>query len=109
MKTLIACILAFISFGAFAELVNSPLSKVSVIYSYSEYGNGDVVVELANNGTPCTQGFWLKKADPGFEANLSLIISAYHAKNDLMLYGHSDQVWQGSTGTFCHLYAVNFR
>ena len=64
---------------SFASIEHSAQSTVSKIYSYSTYGSGDVVVQLASNGASCNGGYWLKKADPGFQANFSMLMAAYHA------------------------------
>ncbi|ALU41478.1 hypothetical protein [Pseudoalteromonas rubra] len=48
----------------------------------------------------------MKKPDPGFDANLSVLLSAYHAKSKVIARGHDDQIWGGSSGRYCLLYSI---
>ena len=102
-------IMSFLFVGAVAAATEgSALSKIEQLYSFSESGGGDVTVRLSENGSICA-GYWLKKTDPGFQANLSMIIAAYHAKSDIVITGHTDQIWAGSGGKYCHVYSVGYR
>ena len=86
----------------------SPSSSIQKLISYSEYGGGDVVVVLEENGTTCTNGYFLKKTDSGFDANLAMLLSAYHAKSPLRLDAHTSDKWDGSTGYYCHVYSIAY-
>jgi len=86
----------------------SPTSKVKKIASYSEYGGGDVMISLEKNGNICTSGYFLKKTDPGFNANLSMVLAAYHSKSVIRIDGHTDQKWTGSSGYYCHVYDIAY-
>ena len=97
----------FFSLNAFSAIEVSPVTKIDRIMSFSEYGQGDVTVWLENNGAICTHGYWLRKADPGFDANLSLVLSAFHAQSAISIRGHTDDIWTGSSGTFCHVYLID--
>jgi hypothetical protein len=87
----------------------SPITNIAEIYSYSQYGGGDVVFSLKSPSANCGKGYWLKKSDLGFNANLSMLIAAYHAKTNVIVYGHINEIWDGSTGKYSHLYAINYR
>ena len=89
-----------------ADIEISPSTTVSQLLSFSEYGEGDVVAKLNNNGNICSGGYWLRKSDPGFEANLSLILSALHSGSMVQIRAHTDRIWPGSSGTYCHVYLV---
>jgi hypothetical protein len=98
-------LLVVVSLSAFAT-EPSPTAKVSKLMSYAEYGGGDLVFVLETNGSICKSGYYLKKTDPGFEAGLSMLLSAYHAKTPIRVDGHTDQRWAGSSGYFCHVYDI---
>lgn len=109
MKTIIKGIMLFISIFAAHSLASeaSPKSIVKRFISYSNYGNGDVFVSLENNGSICNYGYYLNKEDQGFEANFSMLLSAYHANNKVILTGlDTEDKWRGSGSTVCKLYSV---
>lgn len=85
----------------------SPKSTIKRFISYSDYGSGDVFVSLENNGSICNYGYYLNKENQGFEANYSMLLSAYHANSSVKLIGlDTDEKWQGSSATVCQLYSV---
>lgn len=98
----------FIVFSPFvnADIKGSGITIIKTIVSFSEYGGGDVVLKTVNTEPSCANGYWLKKSDPGFEVNMSILLSAYHAKSSVILRGHDNQIWGGSSGTYCHLYSI---
>jgi len=105
MKKLIIATLITISMSVFAT-ESSSLSKVKRIIAYSEYGDGDVAIVLESNGATCVNGYFLKKSDPGFDANFSMVLAAYHSKSAIKVLGHTDQKWAGSSGYYCHAYSI---
>ncbi|KAF7763149.1 hypothetical protein PUND_b0487 [Pseudoalteromonas undina] len=85
----------------------SPKSTIERFVSYSNYGSGDVFVSLEYNGSICNYGYYLNKEDQGFEANYSMLISAYHAYAKVILIGlDKGEKWSGSGNTVCKLYSV---
>lgn len=85
----------------------SPKSTIERFVSYSNYGNGDVFISLENNGSICNYGYYLNKENQGFEANYSMLLSAYHANSSVKLIGlDTEEKWQGSSATVCQLYSV---
>ncbi|MEI8594388.1 hypothetical protein [Photobacterium sp. Hal280] len=114
MRQIFAILMVFVSIKSYAFDVNyvgSGASTIKMIHSYSEYGGGDVIFRLAESETTsCPSGYWLRKTDPGFDANLSMLIAAFHAKSRVVVYGLPDEIWPGSqTGKYCHLYAINYQ
>jgi len=81
----------------------TPLTTITSIVSYTKFGNGDVRISVANPATNCDAGFWLSPADPGFNANLSVLLSAYHSKSTVTLNGEDTQIWTGSVNKHCRL------
>lgn len=82
-------------------------TKIIRVSSYNQYGNGDVVFVIENPIAQCSGGYWITKDDKGFNANLSMILSAYQAKNPVTIFGLPDQLWSGSSGKFCKLYNID--
>ena len=109
MKILAIICFSLASFPAFSDNETSPLSKVNRILSYTEYGQGDVIIKLESNGQQCEHGYWLRPSDPGFQANLSTILSAYHAQSNVILKGEPSNLWPGSSGSYCHIYQIDLR
>lgn len=89
-----------------AEVKPSVATSITAIESYSEYGEGDVIFSIDNPHSSCPRGYWMKKSDPGFHANLSLLLSSFHAQSTVVVRGHDDNIWGGSITTFCHLYSI---
>lgn len=88
----------------------SRTGKVTKMMTYTEYGGGDVVFSLEVNGSICSSGYYLSKNDPGFEAAVAMLLSAYHAKTPVRVYGHTelDRKWAGSSGHYCHVYNIGY-
>lgn len=103
MKSFFAVLLSAVCLIAHAADVSTPVTKITEIYAYADFGNGDVAVRVAQATTGCESGFYLTKSDPGFGAMYALILSAKASQADVILYGKSDQIWAGSAGKFCKL------
>jgi hypothetical protein len=100
--------LAIVSFSAVARatLQTTAATYVATIGTYAAFGGGDVVFTTQSAATNCSGGFWLKKTDDGFQANLSLLVSAYHAQTKVSVTAYDNDLWPGSGSPFCHVYAV---
>jgi hypothetical protein len=108
MKGIIFFSLMLFSSITLSAIEASGSYNVLRIDSYSEYGGGDVVVKLTTHTANCSHGYWLKKNDPGFQANFSMVLAAYQAKNKIKLIAHTDQLWPGTGGKVCHVYTVRY-
>jgi len=93
------CLLALVA-NSVGAAVNSTTTTIDQIYSYAVAGGGDALVVLKTNPTGCN-GFWLDSADPGFNQNLSVVLSAYHAGSQVIFYGNETQTFPGSSQNFC--------
>ena len=82
-------------------------TTISAIQSYPDYGNGDVVFSISTPSDIC-KGYWLSPNSKGYAANLSLLLSAYHASSKVYVYGLTEQSnkWPGSSTKHCKLYSV---
>ncbi|MBQ4850270.1 hypothetical protein [Pseudoalteromonas sp. MMG012] len=103
---ILASITLLLSVQAFASVKSSSSSTVKTVITYSQHGGGDVVFKISNSEISCADGYWLKKIDPDFEANLSVLLSAYHSKSTVITGGHDVQIWTGSTSKYCLLYSI---
>jgi hypothetical protein len=79
-------------------------TPVSFVASYNGYGGGDVIFGVVNSIPECA-GYWITKDDPGFKANLSMLLSAYLTKVPVEVYASPDQLWSGSTAPHCKVYS----
>lgn len=102
--------LVFVASGA-ALAVEEPSNPGTVarVISYTTYGNGDVAVALSNITGKTCEGYWLNKADPGFQANFAMLVAAYHTKNTVQLYGETTLKWAATGAYFCKLTLVDYR
>lgn len=103
-KTLVIMGLLFSS--AVMAQIGTSNTKIISLDSYNQYGNGDVLFRVETPVAECDGGYWLTKNDPGFNANLSFIISAYQAKNTVKIFGVPTQLWSGSSNKYCKLYSI---
>ncbi len=92
--------------GAAHAYVPSETTRITRVDVYAEYGGGDVAFAVANPLPQCNGGFWFKKTDPGFQATLSTLLSAYHARSTVRIYALPDQIWPGSGANYCRLYSI---
>ncbi len=92
---------------------------ITEIISYSDYGTadsagnkGDVWVSLAVNGASCSYGYYIHKAQGGYDSNLSMLLAAYHAKTPIKIRGNVGELWVGSnseTHPACEVNSVQYR
>lgn len=109
MKKALLSLCAFYAFSAQAIQVDTGATTIKMVNSFSNYGAGDVIFSTANSGTTECPVFWITKTDPGFQANLSMIIAAYHAKTSVTVVGITDFPWSGTTEKSCKLYYIQYQ
>ena len=108
IKYLIISVLILTSGLAQAALVTVS-GKITVTYSFSDYGAGDVVFQMSATGVGCETGFWLRPTDPGFKSNLSFLLAAHLSGRNVSVQGYNDSIWTGSAGKYCRLYSISFQ
>lgn len=101
----------FFLFTGFAvAYITAPVSTVTRVGSYNQFGNGDVTFSIANPIQECSDGYWFTKSDPGFQANLSMVIAAHQTKTPVIVTALPEQMWSGSSsGKFCKLYVISLQ
>jgi hypothetical protein len=82
-------------------------TKVTGILSYNQFGGGDVAFNVANPTTACPSGYWITKSDPGFSANFVILLAAYSQQTSIRVVGLPDQIWSGSSATYCKVYVIS--
>ena len=102
--TIIAGILA--TFIAHAATTDNPVGLITGMYSYTDYGTGDVVITVQTPPPACQHGFWIRMTDPGAKTVFAQVLAAYHASTPLRMGGYDNSLWPGSTGTYCRVYFV---
>lgn len=107
MKKIILIVALLLAANLAEAAEASSVTTISRFISYNQYGGGDVVFRVANSTSSC-YGYWITKEDAGFNANLSAIVAAYHAKTKVKVYGLTYQKWSGSSNTWCKLYAIEY-
>lgn len=95
-----------VSCAAHAVLIDPPSGEglITGIYTYTDYGTGDVVVTVQVAPAACQHGYWIRMTDVGAKQTYALILSAYHARTALRIGGYDDQLWAGSSGKYCRIY-----
>jgi hypothetical protein len=92
-----------------AALVYGNTAPIESIWTYAQYGSGDVVIKLVNHNSPtCSTGFWLRSTDAGFKTSLAMLLSAYHTGRAVTIQAYDDQLWGGSGGAVCLIYGVYY-
>ena len=81
--------------------------KITSGISYNQYEQGDVAFKVSIPTEAFIDSYWLTKADIGFDANLSIIISIYHTKVNIPVFDHATRLWQGGYDKYCKLYRVD--
>lgn len=93
----------------YPDLEESPITKVVLVGSYNALGGGDVYFQLQEPTANCPAGYWMTKSDPGFSSNMAAVISAYHAKSSVTIFGMPNQTWSGTAARACKLYLIQLR
>lgn len=79
------------------------ISTITRIYTYTQFGDGDVMVEVATPAPGCGKGFWLSPNDPGFKVTYALLLSMYHTQSTARVGGEDTQLWSGSGSVYCRM------
>jgi hypothetical protein len=77
--------------------------SVTVLLTYANFGNGDVMVRLSSNHPSCVDGYWLSPSQPGFKTNLAFLLAARAAGEAVLIGAEDTLLWPGSTGRYCRI------
>jgi hypothetical protein len=90
--------------AANATQINGSVGRATGIWTYSDYGNGDVVLTVQNPLPTCQDGFWIRMTDPGAKMLSAQLLSAFHAGTQLHIWANDHEMWTGSAGHYCRIY-----
>ncbi|MEI8671951.1 hypothetical protein P4S52_08290 [Vibrio sp. SA48] len=109
MKKYFTLLTLLLSFGVSAAKETSPKDTIKRLIAYSDYGNGDVYIELTRNGATCSHGYYIDKASAGYESTLSMLLAAYQANTKILISGYVNNRWAGSSAAVCEIYSVIYK
>jgi len=93
--------------AAKADVVLGPVTTITGLMQFSEFGGGDVAIKVAQSSTGCADGYWLRPSDPGFKTLYAQVLASYVSKLPIQFYGFTTELWPGSpTGQFCRVYGI---
>lgn len=82
MKAFLSAIVLLFS-CAVTSLEQSPSSHLKRLISYSQYGNGDVYVQLESSDTICSYENAMNENRSGFKNNFSMLLAAKTANTEI--------------------------
>jgi hypothetical protein len=87
-----------------AGYVSGTTTTVTGVSVYSKGSvAGDLIVLVANPVAGCEAGYYVLNDTEGKNQIMSLALSAYHAKSNVIIYGYDSPRWAGSGGNFCEV------
>lgn len=89
-----------------AEILKTESGEITKLYSYDDYGNGDVYIPFLTGLNACPNGVYLSPQSPGFKTMVSFILTAYTANKKVQFQVYSDQIWNGSVTLNCKVDTV---
>ena len=112
MKKFIGLIFLFFlmsqqSFGlTLATTSQTTVNSIGVYSGSLTSSSGDIIITVQNPVSGCDAGFWISGSDPAAQKLLSILLSAKHTSSQIVVNGDKDTMWSGSSGAFCHIYAI---
>jgi len=92
IRSIVAIAGMVITFAAPAATTDNPVGLVTAIYTYTDYGGGDIVITVQSAPAACQHGFWIRLADPGSKTVFAQVLSAYQAKTPLRMGGYDNEM-----------------
>ncbi len=106
MKKLILFSLMLTTTQAFAMNTSSG-QIIKRIWSWGEYAEGVILIQLVNTNSECPNGYWFKdSAGSGSKNLLSIALSAYHAKAPITMYANENSDWGGLASVECEVQLI---
>lgn len=94
------------AFSSQAAVIAATNVTITTLYTYPQYGGGDVVIQVSLPLAGCESGFWLSGSDPGLRTVYAQLLAARMTKTPLAIWAFNDQIWTGSSGRTCRIQAV---
>lgn len=97
-------ILFLMQFFSYSQADTGGYYNISKIWSWAEYKDGVVVINLEKNFSQCPGGFWLKVSPNSSNSNIfSMALSAYHSKTKVRIYADENADWDGISAKVCKI------
>jgi hypothetical protein len=93
----------FFSSASFSSTVQSVPTKINEINSYSNFPNGDTLIQVDNPHSSCPGGYWLKMSDLSFSKNMSILLSSFHSQSKIIFYANNSSIWPHNPQAICHI------
>ena len=89
------------------SLEASPSSAIKAMQVYPDYGGGDFTFYLESKASECV-GYWVSKNSPAYNTTVSMLLAAFHASANILVYGHTEESaeWTGAGTKYCKVYTV---
>jgi hypothetical protein len=89
-----------------AAEVTAAVGRIVHLYTFTDFGNGDVVFATQSVPPTCQDGFWVRMTDPGAKTAVAQIMAAFHSGAALNIWASDSDIWSGSSGRFCRVTVV---
>ena len=114
-------IVSFHSYAAVNDKSQTDSGVIKTLMSYSDYGQGDVLVYFDTGLDECPSGLYIppkmmsfdsngiisETVNPGASNNLSLILAAHMANRKVRFEVYSERIWKGSLTPRCEIRRVD--
>jgi hypothetical protein len=110
VKRMILALIVGLAAPAFlaAGTVGPITGNIEKLYTFAQFGTGDVAFTLSSPNAVCTAGYWVRMTDPGAKAIVAQLLSAYHAQKAVTVGAYDNQIWAGSASPFCLIDYVSY-
>ncbi len=103
MKIIFAIILSILSIQAYAATTPDG-QKIKKIWSWGDYTDGVILIQLESTLSQCPNGFWFKDSEGAGSKNLlSVALSAFHAQAPVTIYANESSDWGGLSTKECEI------
>ncbi|WP_444889972.1 hypothetical protein [Microbulbifer sp. DLAB2-AA] len=80
------------------------------INSYTDYGNGDVLIYFDTGLDACPSGGYISPTMPGYKTALSIALTGYTAERDVRMEVFTSNLWSGtSSNKFCAIRRIDLK
>lgn len=110
MKTVtwtLAAALILASSAAFSRIVTTDAGRMSGMYAYDDYGNGEILVHFETGLSECPRGVYLTPTAPGFESMRNMLVTAFAAEKPVRFQVYNNRFFAGSRAPRCEVDAVH--
>jgi hypothetical protein len=100
--------------GGLAAISAAPVRAAQVtstgtivrLVSYSNYGNGDVVVFVSSTHSTCSAGYWVSPSQPGYKTILAHLMLVKSTGESVIFWADNALLWPGSSGSYCRIESI---